>query len=369
MSRSSKRLSNSVRSSALVLAVAALAGSPFALAGEVVPPPVDPLAAHHLATAPLPAQVSPGNILTPGAVPPPPPPMASPTDPTSASASASAASGTVPPLNAGPVAAAGKSASPSAPTVPVPTAARPKWHPPFQQLPSRTRTKTQVRHQMQRAEHTQRLPSDTLQLSNTQLNILRFSQPIRHLWFPASTPLVGKPAYFAQNHAVMLQFQPGVDQTVQVMVELADGAVISREAALRKGPGAVLTLASDAGTLFQGKSAPNVEPSAPDTTGMAAVRLLQSVVQGRIPSGFTAMPLPAATPFVQFTAQPVAFWQNDSEGLRIFVFQLQGKANPAITVTPPEFYRPGVESVLLTSDTVGLHASPFLYIVEAYHGE
>lgn len=359
MFRSSKRLSNPAQRTAIVLAITALTGSSLAVAGTIVPPPVNPMAAHHLETAQLPAQVAPGNILTPGAVPPPPPPAApaASTD----SAKASAVSGSLPPLNASLTTTEAPAKAPVRQT-PKPKVIEHPWHPPFQRLPLAT-------HAPVAPKKASVLPSDTIRLSNTQLNILRFSQPIKHLWFPANTPLVGKPAYFAQNHAVMLQFEPGVDQTVQIMVELTNGEVLNREAVLRKGPGAVVHLSGGMGILFHGETATNTEPQAPDTTGMAAVRLLQSVVQGMVPEGFTARPLPVATPFAQFTAQPVAFWQNASEGLRIFVFELQGKANPAITVTPPEFYRPGVEAVLLTSDTVGRNASPFLYIVEAYHGE
>lgn len=353
MSRSSKRLSNAVRHSIGVLALM-VAGTSFALA-SVVAPPTDPLLTQHLETAPLPAQVQPGGILTPGAVPPPPPP------PDSAPA-ATAYTGSVPVLASPTVKAEVKHQLPPREPVAVRPSMHKPWHPPFQRLPNATPAAPKHRERdSARGE---------LRLSNSQLNILRFNQPIRHVWFPAATPLVGKPAYFAQDHAVMLQFEPGVDQTVQIMVELANGTVLSKEARLRSGPGAVLTLSDASGSIFTGQpAAAGSEPEAPDTTGMAAVRLLQSVVQGIIPSGFEVKPLPEATPFQEFLAQPVAFWQNPDEGLRVFVFQLQGKASPAITVTPPEFYRPGVEAVLLTSDTVGVGHSPFLYVVEAYHGE
>lgn len=358
MSRSSRKLDKPAVRLVLILALAA-GSAGKAVAGAVVPPPVNPLSARHLApAAALPAQVQPGNVLTPGAVPPPPPPV-----PASLPASNPQAVGTA--QHSAPVTQkSGEILRPS-PFVPrrhpTPTV-RPAWRPPFQ----RTRVP---------ATHTPKTiaPShgNDLVLSNTQLNILRFNQPIRHIWFPANTPLVGKPAYFAQDHAVMLQFEPGVDQTAQAMIELADGAVLNKEVVLQKGPGAVIQLSGASGSLFAGRpQSPNPEPKAPDTTGMSAVRLLQSVVQGIIPEGFTAKPVPMATPFQEFLAQPVALWQDSNEHLRVFVFELQGKTNPPVRVAPPEFYRPGVEAVLLTTDTVGQGAaSPFLYVVEAYHGE
>lgn len=336
---------------------------------SVVPPPVfqQPLGASNH----LPAQITPGNLLAP---------PAPPVQPASAAPDESVGAVPVPSSDARSVAnpvqmtAAGKALNqhlvdmhmrpvtpgfvPEKPALAV--ARRPARRP----LPSaRPRSRPAV-------NETPTTPVSGLVLSNTQLNILRFPLKIKHVWFPANTPLVGQPVYFAGDHAVMLQFEPGMDQPVQIMAEMANGEVMNESARLQAGPGATVNMA-DLSPSFQGNGAGQggSEPKAPDTTGMAAVRLLQSVVQGRIPNGFQSEPLPAATPFQEFIAQPVMVWFNPDMGLRIYVFQLQSKAARAITVSAPEFYRPGVESVLLTSDSVGAGSSPFLYIVEAVHGE
>ncbi len=324
--------------------------------GMVVPPPIfnQPLGASNA----LPAQVSPGNLLAP------------PSPPVTPAATAPVRSETVGASNPVQITPAGKVLNQDLvnmhmhPVTPGFVPAKPPVHRYRAPAPAPV-------HHREATSETPTRPVAGMVLSNTQLNVLRFPAKIKHVWFPANTPLVGQPVYFAGDHAVMLQFEPGMDQSVQVMVEMANGAVLNENARLQAGPGATINMGNLA-PAFEGSqsgSHRSGEPTAPDTTGMAAVRLLQSVVQGRIPSGFTAESLPAPTPFQEFTAQPVMVWLNSDLDLRIYAFELVSKSKQAITITPPEFYRPGVEAVLLTSDVVGAGQNPFLYIVEATHGE
>lgn len=325
--------------------------------GSVVPPPIfnQPLGASNA----LPAQVSPGNLLAPPAPPAEPTTVVAPP----AQPEAAAASNPVHITKAGEVLNQNLVDMHMHPVTPgfVP------HKPPVRQPEHRTWV---PRHR----EATPETPTHSVPgmvLSNTQLNVLRFPTKIKHVWFPANTPIVGQPVYFAGDHAVMLQFEPGMDQSVQVMIELANGAVMNENARLQAGPGATINM-GDQSPAFEGGSSGSTqaaEPVAPNTTGMAAVRLLQAVVQGRIPSGFVTEALPAPTPFQEFTAQPVMVWMNSDQDLRIYAFELVSKSKQAITITPPEFYRPGVEAVLLTSNVVGAGQNSFLYIVEATHGE
>ncbi len=316
----------------------------------------------NLAPPAPPAKIAPGNLLTPDAEPVAPPPM--PVPPAAKTKSTTAGLGTPVPVAEPMDQKLEQLGMKPKPALPV--------HPKV--------VKNEVRPYILRHQHSapraqrpvsnaETIPSGDLVLSNSQLNVLRFPEAIKHLWFPANTPIIGKPAYFAQDHAVMLQFQPGVDSRIQLMVELQDGAVISREADLRPIPGATYALNGTTGELpglRTGQTAPS-EPVAPDTTGMAAVRLLQGVVQGRVPRGFDPAPLPAETVFTGFTAHPVMTWKNSSTGMTIYVFVLKTLGTPA-SISPPEFYRPGVEAVLLTADTVSKTSSPFLYVVEAADG-
>ncbi|MHB1666130.1 hypothetical protein [Thiomonas sp.] len=372
MSRTSARPGNPLRQPLLaaVLLTLAIPTAWAASAGTAIPLAASaPVQVQNLETGPsLPATVTPGRILTPGAAPAAvnPAPVPSPAAPASAAGTPAGLNGApeVETTPAGRKLDQGLAQLGMKPVIPGDhpavrpvrhEAPRPRWTPPRH---ARTRTVKPAVSVVPRGE---------LVLSNTQLNILRFPVAIKHLWFPADTPVVGKPAYFADNHAVMVQFQPGVQSQVQLMVELANGSVLSKEAELRAGPGAVYDLGGHSG-LIPGDSAPASEPAAPDSNGMAAVRLLQGVVQGRIPHGFDPAPLPAPTVFTAFTANPVMVWKDTTSNLAIYVFQLKAMGAPA-KVAPPEFYRPGVEAVLLTSDTVTPADGPFLYVVEAFHGE
>jgi hypothetical protein len=233
-----------------------------------------------------------------------------------------------------------------------------RWIPPVGNHPVKTRKSSQ-----------EEVPADAIVLSNNQLNLIKFPDGIKHIWFPAGTPLMGKPVYFDRNHDVMLQFQAGTTKSVQMMVELANGEVLSRTAVLRRMPGAVITMGGG-GAIVQADNAPVsiTEPTAPDTTGMAAVKVLQQAVQGIVPEGFVPAPLPAVATFTTFTAHPIMAWQNNDQGLTLYVFSLVANGGKCSVVTPPEFYTPGVESVLLTEDRVSAGNSPLLYIVEASHG-
>lgn len=209
-------------------------------------------------------------------------------------------------------------------------------------------------------------------ISDREFNRFVFSTPITQLVFAAGAPLLGNPIYLAGNTQVLVQVQRGADKSISAVVELEGGQVHTltlvprpiagivhrvdgaREARTGAGGGPVSALSSKAA----GDTAPHGED----------IELLKRVVQGDVPSGFESIALPLPTRFDKFTVVPLAGW-SDSASRRVLVFSLVAVPGQTAVVAPPQFYRPGINAVLVDGDVVDANNSPTLYVVEETQDE
>jgi len=209
-------------------------------------------------------------------------------------------------------------------------------------------------------------------VSDYEFNTFAFSTAIKRIFFPAGSPVVGKPIYLADNTQVMLQFAKGTDKPVQMVAELDSGAVQTLRILPRAVPG--VTHAVN-GARLRSAAAPSA--SGDRVTGAAAqmpapkgedIELLKSVAaRGEAPSGFDPVKLPAPTRFDKFTVVPLSGWSDGTR--RVLIFSLVAANGQTAVVSPPQFYRPGITAVMVDGDVVDGNTSPQLYVVEELQDE
>lgn len=208
-------------------------------------------------------------------------------------------------------------------------------------------------------------------VSDYEFNTFAFPAGIKRIFFPAGSPVVGKPIYLADNTQVMLQFAKGQKQPVQMVAELDNGAVVSIRVAPRAVPG--VTHAVNGARV---RSSAAGEPRSLTAAGQASmpapkgedIELLKNLVaSGEPPSGFDPVKLPAPTRFDKFTVVPLSGWSDGSR--RVLVFSLVAANGQTAVVSPPQFYRPGISAVVVDGDVVDATNSPHLYVVEELQDE
>lgn len=207
-----------------------------------------------------------------------------------------------------------------------------------------------------------------LTVSDRDFNRFIFPSPVTQLVFPAGAPLLGKPVYLAGNTQVLIQLQRGVDKPVQMVVETEGGQVHTLtlnprpvDGATHRVDGARERVASSAAKASKADASGNA-PRGED------IELLKRVVQGDIPAGFDSIKLPRPTRFDKFTVVPLAGW-SDGSSRRVMVFSLVAVPGQTAVVAPPQFYRPGINAVLIDGDVVDANNSPNLYVVEETQDE
>jgi hypothetical protein len=210
-----------------------------------------------------------------------------------------------------------------------------------------------------------------LTVSDRDFNRFIFPAPVTQLVFPAGASLLGKPVYLSGNTQVLIQFKPGNDKSVQMVVEVEGGQVHTFTLNPRPVDGVTQRVdgARERNTAAAARSA-KADAAAP---GAAAPRgedieLLKRVVQGDIPAGFDSVKLPRPTRFDKFTVVPLAGW-SDGSARRVMVFSLVSVPGQTAVVSPPQFYRAGISAVLLDGDVVDASSSPNLYVVEETQDE
>lgn len=207
-------------------------------------------------------------------------------------------------------------------------------------------------------------PANAVTVSDYEFNTFVFPDTIKRLFFPAGSPVVGKPVYLADNTQVMLQFAKST-KAVQMVAELQNGTTIT----LRVQPKAVVGIShvvngarvKGSGTVVSGPSKGAGQEAAP--RGEDIELLKQLVVAGEPPSDFAPTALPAITRFDKFSVVPLAGWANGLDK-RIFVFSLVSQNGQTAVVAPSQFYRPGITAVMVDGDVVDAQTSPQLFIVE-----
>jgi hypothetical protein len=206
-------------------------------------------------------------------------------------------------------------------------------------------------------------------VSDSEFNTFVFADPIRRVFFPAGSPVVGKPIYLADNTQVLLQFAPGHRTPVQMVVELDTGQVVSLRLSIRAVPG-VTHAVNGARVRHAAHTRRGTAAAATPTTaqaqpaGAADIELLRVLsTTGAPPDGFEPVPLPRPTRFDRFTVVPLAAW-SDAMSRRIMVFSLVAVPGQTAVVSPPQFYRPGIVAVMVDGDVIDASNSPQLFVVE-----
>ena len=211
----------------------------------------------------------------------------------------------------------------------------------------------------------------TVTVSDFEFNTFVFPDVIKRIFFPAGSPVVGKPVYLAENTQVMLQFTKGIDKPVQMVAELEGGDVVTMRVVPRAVPGIThsvngakpKTALSAAKKTQTGEAAQSAAPRGEDME-----MLKQMMAHNEPPSGYDPIKLPRPTRFDKFTVVPLAGW-SDGASKRVIVFSLVAVPGQTAVVAPPQFYRPGITAVMLDGDVVDGQSSPQLFVVEELRDE
>ncbi|KWT98326.1 MULTISPECIES: type-F conjugative transfer system secretin TraK [unclassified Variovorax] len=203
-------------------------------------------------------------------------------------------------------------------------------------------------------------------VSDYEFNTFVFSEPAKRFIFPAGSPVSGDPITLSGGTQVLLQFTRGADRPVQMVVELQSGKVEKLRVVPKAVPG--ITYPVNGARLKPPSAARTQGPLVSDgqkgsSPRGADIELLKTLTTGgEPPSGFEPVSLPRPTRFDKFTVVPMAGWSDGAK--RILVFSLVAAQDQTAVVSPNQFYREGINAVLLDGDTVDANSSPQLFVVE-----
>lgn len=201
-----------------------------------------------------------------------------------------------------------------------------------------------------------------LTVSERELNTFIFPGQVKRIFFPAGAAVTGEPIYLSGGTQVMLQFAKTNEESIQMVVELADGNVHTLRVQPRPVQGVVHSIAGAkprkaVTTPLTADGPGKVDPRAED------IELLKRVVGGEVPDEFTPVDLPKPTRFDKFSVIPMSGW-SDGGSKRIYVFQLVAQPGQTALVAAPQFYRNGITAVMLDGDVVDATTSPTLFVIE-----
>lgn len=203
-------------------------------------------------------------------------------------------------------------------------------------------------------------------VSDYELNTFVFPSPIKRVYFPAQSPVLGTPIYLSDNSRVMLQFAKGTDRPVQMVTELVDGDVVQLRVQPAPVPGVVHSV-NGARVRARPTAGALDAPRAAAPRGEDIELLKQLVSAGQAPHGFEPVALPGVTRFDKFSVVPLTSWSDGSR--RLMVFSLVAVPGQTAVVSPPQFYRPGITAVMVDGDVVDEANSPQLFVVEEMNDE
>lgn len=213
----------------------------------------------------------------------------------------------------------------------------------------------------EKAPQAEALMPGVVAVSDFEFNTFIFPDTISRIFFPAGSPVVGKPIYLQNNSQVMLQFAKGQSKPVQMVAELEGGGVVSLRVLPKAIPGVSHTVSAGKPKVRRVESGSSGAVS--DSPRAEDIELLKAIATfGEPPDDFTPVPLPAPVRFDKFTVVPTASWSDESR--RILIFSVVAVPGQTAVLSPPQFYRPGVSAVIVDGDVVDDSNSPQLFVIE-----
>ena len=199
---------------------------------------------------------------------------------------------------------------------------------------------------------------DTVSVSSREYNRFVLPNPFYKIIFPPKSPVRGKPIPLAGNTSFLIQFKNKPGATVQMVVQMKNGAVRTARLKIEDIPG--ITYRFD-GAVDRLLSSGNHKS---DTVSRSfLVDTMKSFTSriGTIPEGFSVVSAPPTVLFETFTAKPIGAWSNGI--LRVYAFKLIAEPDTETVIAPPQFYRKGVLAVETIGDVVSNKESPMLYLI------
>lgn len=186
-------------------------------------------------------------------------------------------------------------------------------------------------------------------------NSFTFSVPVETLVFPPMTPIKGKTLDINGKQTMLVQFEPTMKEPAQMVVSLTNGSVIS------------FTLVPDAGAspviwkqaTFANTNEARVPIQRPEDVWLKDT--FYSLVEGRMPDGFSRIRPPDVGSMGDLTADYIAAFRNDNYVLLV----ARLNSNKLQWISPQDLYVPGVKAVLIDGDRVGVKDAPIAYILIA----
>lgn len=203
-------------------------------------------------------------------------------------------------------------------------------------------------------------------VSDREFNTFVFNSRVRRVMFPSNTNVAGAPVYLPGNEAVVIEFGKA-ERPIQMLVVMDDGSSRS----LRVLPRPVKGIEHKVDGARARKPAPTeggVEAGSSADARAADMELLKRIVMNDVPADFEAVELPKPVLFDKFRVVPMRGWSNGSSK-RVMVFALVANPGQTAVVAPPQFYRTGINAVLVDGDVVDEQNSPLLYVVEETEDE
>lgn len=213
--------------------------------------------------------------------------------------------------------------------------------------------------------------TDTLMVSDRDLNRFVFSSPVKRVIFPAGAPVLGQPIYLSGNTQVLVQVAKGSDSEFAMIVEGENGKVVSLRLSPRPVAGAVHRIdgARDLGAVRTSMPKTDTDSEgaqADDSQSSKAIRLLADFAMQAMPVGFEPQVLPKPVRFDKFTVIPLEVWSDGA--YRITRYSLIAVPGQSAVVSQPQFYRDGVLAISLDGNVVDSSQTPILTIVDEEAG-
>lgn len=201
-------------------------------------------------------------------------------------------------------------------------------------------------------------------------NRLVFSEPAARIFVSDESSLVEPPEYLAGNTSALILFNKRQNKRpIQVLVNFKSGGSATLYVRPGEVPGAVIQVENkESGSTGKASATKTAEVSdARAASGFASYRraalnTLKGLVQGMVPEGYHPLPLPAPTVFDRYTVHPELAATDGSTA--VYVFQLISAKGKSSVVAPNQFYRPGIEAVLIDGDRLDEANPRRVYLVE-----